>query len=116
MANEHVCPCTESCPLQMVMNAIGGKWKMSILCSLSGGGPTRYNEIKRNMKGISNTMLSKSLKELEEDGLVKRTEYMEVPVRVEYETTGRVQTLLPILADLADWGSKNLPAAASDGD
>ncbi len=108
MEQKDECPCSLYCPLQNVMNAIGGKWKMSILCSLSNNGPTRYNDIKRRMKGISNTMLSKSLKELEEDGLVKRNEYMEVPVRVEYETTEKIQSLFPILSELAVWGIQNL--------
>ncbi len=106
MANEHVCPCTVGCPLQKAMTAIGGKWKMSIICSLSNDGVTRYNELKRKMKGISNTMLAKSLKELEDDGLIKRTEYLEVPVRVEYEITDSVHSLIPILTELAVWGSK----------
>ncbi len=110
MANEHVCPCTEGCPLQQVAKALGGKWKMSILCSLTNDGPTRYNDLKRKMKGISNTMLSKSLKELEDDGLVKRTEYMEVPIRVEYETTDCTKSLFPILSELAAWGYDNLPS------
>ncbi len=106
MAKEHICPCTVACPLQKAMSAIGGKWKMSIICSLSNDGVTRYNELKRKMKGISNTMLAKSLKELEDDGLIKRTEYMEVPVRVEYEITDSVRSLIPILTELALWGSK----------
>ena len=105
MANEHVCPCTMSCPLQKAMAAIGGKWKMSIICSLSNDGVTRYNELKRKMKGISNTMLAKSLKELEDDGLIKRTEYLEVPIRVEYEITDAVRSLIPILKELAVWGN-----------
>ncbi len=105
MANEHVCPCVVGCPLQKAMSAIGGRWKMSILCSLSNDGATRYNDIKRKMGSISNTMLAKSLKELEEDGLVKRTEYMEVPVRVEYEITDSAKSLMPILAELAVWGN-----------
>ena len=105
MANEHVCPCTVGCPLQKAMNAIGGRWKMSILCSLSNDGPTRYNDIKRKMGSISNTMLAKSLKELEEDGLVKRSEYLEVPIRVEYEITDSVRSLIPILTELAVWGN-----------
>lgn len=104
MASEHICPCTAACPLQKALSAIGGKWKMSILCSLSNDGPTRYNDIKRKMGSISNTMLGKSLKELEDDGLVKRTEYMEVPVRVEYEITDSVRSLIPILTELAAWG------------
>ncbi len=104
MANEHVCPCTVGCPLQKAMSAIGGRWKMSILCSLSNDGATRYNDIKRKMGSISNTMLAKSLKELEDDGLVKRTEYMEVPIRVEYEITDYARSLIPILTELAVWG------------
>ncbi len=51
-------------------------------------------------------MLAKSLKELEDDGLIKRTEYMEVPIRVEYEITDSVRSLIPILTELAAWGSK----------
>ncbi|MCD8317123.1 MAG: helix-turn-helix transcriptional regulator, partial [Eggerthellaceae bacterium] len=71
----------------------------------SNDGATRFNDLKRKMGGISNTMLVKSLKELEEAGLVKRTEYMEVPIRVEYEITDSVRSLIPILAELAAWGS-----------
>lgn len=105
MSTEHACPCTSSCPLQRAMEAIGGKWKMAILCSLTANGSTRYNDLKRKMQGISNTMLAKSLKELEEDGLVRRSEYMEVPIRVEYETTPAVDVLKPIIWQLAKWGN-----------
>ncbi len=105
MSDQHICPCTAECPLQKAMNAIGGKWKMPILCSLSNDGPTRYNDIKRKMGTISNTMLGKSLKELEEDGLVKRTQYMEVPVRVEYEITDSARALIPVLIQFAEWGN-----------
>ena len=103
MSIEHACPCTEMCPLQQAMNAIGGKWKMSIICSLSTSGAVRYNDLKRKMQGISNTMLAKSLKELEDDGLVKRKEYLEVPIRVEYEATEAVARLLPIITEFAIW-------------
>ncbi|MCC8015726.1 MAG: helix-turn-helix transcriptional regulator [Eubacterium sp.] len=105
MVKEHICPCTTLCPLQKAMNAIGGRWKISILCSLANDGATRYNDLKRKMSGISNTMLAKSLKELEQDGLVKRSEYMEVPIRVEYEITDSVRSLIPILSELALWGN-----------
>jgi len=101
-----ICPCTRECPLQRAMDAIGGKWKLSILCSLNADGATRYNDLKRKMKGISNTMLAKSLKELEEYGLVCRTEYMEVPIRVEYSATELAGELIPILGKLAQWGMK----------
>ncbi|MCM1305450.1 MAG: helix-turn-helix transcriptional regulator [Lachnospiraceae bacterium] len=103
MKVSYTCPCTETCPLQKVSDALGGKWKLSILCSLSASGATRYNELKRKITGISNTMLAKSLKELEGNGLIKRTEYMEIPARVEYETTDLTKDLLPILSELAKW-------------
>ncbi|MCM1217666.1 MAG: helix-turn-helix transcriptional regulator [Lachnospiraceae bacterium] len=103
MKTNHACPCTETCPLQKVTDALGGKWKLSILCSLNASGATRYNDLKRKIKGISNTMLSKSLKELEDNGLIKRNEYIEVPIRVEYEITELTQDLLPILSELASW-------------
>ena len=103
---ESRCPCNSACPLQRAMDMIGGKWKLSILCSLMVDGPTRYNSLKRKLNGVSNTMLAKSLKELEEDGLILRNEYLEVPVRVEYETTAKMQDLAPILVQLAAWASK----------
>ena len=103
MSVSHNCPCTEACPLQRAMEMIGGKWKISILCSLMVDGATRYNDLKRKMNGISNTMLAKSLKEMEEDGLVTRTEYVEVPIRVEYEITEKSKALGPILMQLAQW-------------
>ena len=103
MSVSHNCPCTEKCPLQHAMEMIGGKWKLPILCALTVDGATRYNDLKRKLGSISNTMLAKSLKELEDDGLVKRTEYIEVPIRVEYETTNKVKSLGPILVQLAQW-------------
>lgn len=106
MEKKGICPCTEACPLQRAMEIIGGKWKLAILCSLSADGVTRYNELKRKLGGISNTMLAKSLKELEECGLVRRTEYMEVPIRVEYEATELAADLMPILVNLAQWAVK----------
>lgn len=105
--SEHAnCPCIEVCPLQKAMDTLGGKWKMSLICSLTVDGPTRYNDLKRRMQGISNTMLVRSLRELEDAGLVVRREYLEVPVRVEYETTEMTRELLPILANLAGWAAR----------
>lgn len=106
MSKNTICPCTNSCPLQKSMEVLGGKWKLSILCSLNTDGATRYNDLKRKLSGISNTMLVKSLRELEEAGLVVRREYLEIPVRVEYETTALMAELLPSLQSLAVWGMK----------
>ena len=103
MPEKKSCPCSEQCSIQKAMNTIGGKWKMPILCSLAVNGKSRYNDLLRNVRGISNTMLSKTLKEMERDDLVRRREYMEVPVRVEYELTERALDLKPILLDLVRW-------------
>lgn len=105
MSAAHNCPCTLACPLQRAMEMIGGKWKISLLCSLMMDGATRYNDLKRKMNGISNTMLAKSLKEMEDDGLVTRREYMEVPIRVEYTITEKAKALGPILVQLAQWAA-----------
>lgn len=92
------------CPLEKAMALIGGKWRLSILCALHRDGTTRYNELKRKIYGITNTMLASSLKELEEHGLVYRKQYAEMPVRVEYSLTGACENLLPIVNQLALWG------------
>ena len=103
MSQAHNCPCTPECALQGAMNTIGGKWKLPILCSLMANGSSRYSELLKNIRGVSNTMLSKTLKEMEEDGLLERTEFLEVPVRVEYDLTEKARRLQPILTDLIRW-------------
>jgi DNA-binding HxlR family transcriptional regulator len=100
------CPCLEFCPLDSAMRLIGGKWKIPIICALHQDGTTRYNELKRKIRGITNTMLASALKELEECGLISRKQYMEMPVRVEYGLTPACGDLLPILTGLAQWGIK----------
>ena len=104
MAMEHEnCPCMDTCPLNRAMALIGGKWKMQILCSLYNNGPTRYNQLKKTLDGVSNTVLANALRELEEDRLVTRREYLEVPARVEYAITEPCRKLIPILDELGNW-------------
>ena len=93
-----------NCPVTSVLQLLQGKWKMQIICALNNRGTLRYNELRRKMDGISNTVLASSLRELEEEGLVIRKEYMEVPIRVEYSTTALCDRLMPILESLSDWG------------
>ncbi len=100
------CPCNEECPLQSALKQIGGKWKIPIICTLSGGEGIRYNELMKKVTGITNTMLASSLKELEKDGLVKRVQYNEMPIRVEYFMTQKSKELIPTLQELAMWGMK----------
>ena len=94
------------CPLGIALKLIGGKWKIPILCALHQDGAARYNELKRKISGIRNTMLASSLKELENDGLIYRKQYDEMPVRVEYTLTAACDGLMPILNQLALWGVK----------
>jgi DNA-binding HxlR family transcriptional regulator len=98
------CPCQTYCPLGAALKLIGGKWKIPVLCSLHQDGVTRYNELKCKIKGITNAVLSKTLKDLEGDGLVVRKQYPEVPVRVEYSLTDASSGLMPVILQLAAWG------------
>lgn len=77
---------------------------MQIICALNNQGALRYNELRRKLGGISNTVLANALKELEEAGLVERKEYLQVPVRVEYRSTESADKLMPILEALSQWG------------
>ncbi len=94
------CPCDEVCPIQTMLKKIGGKWKMPILCVIHGGKGIRYNEIMRKVKGITNTMLASSLKDMEKDGLVERVQYNEMPLRVEYFPTPKAMKIVPIIGQL----------------
>lgn len=96
----------DNCPLTLALNLIGGKWRLPIIWALSKNGTMRYNELKRSIHGITNMMLTQSLKELESDGIISRKQFMEVPPRVEYSLTDNGENLIPALKALADWGNK----------
>ena len=91
------------CPLRYLTEIFGGKWKLPILCTLSGDKPQRYSTIKRRVGSITNMMLAQSLKELEADGMVNRTQYNEIPPRVEYSLTEKGRRALPMLGAAAKW-------------
>ncbi len=98
----------EGCGLKKVLNIVGGKWKIMILCVIDNNEVVRYGDLRRSVYGITNTMLAQSLKELENDGLVCRRQYDEMPVRVEYSLTGKAKSMIPILLELKRWGDENL--------
>lgn len=108
-----ICPCSDPCPIGEAIAMIGGKWKLRILCSLNVDGTLRYNDLRERIAGITPAMLSSSLKELERDGLVVRTQYAEIPVRVEYRITERGKELWPILHRMAHW-AMNIPFDSDD--
>jgi DNA-binding HxlR family transcriptional regulator len=93
------------CALDVTMNFVGGKWKAIVLWYLRKGAK-RFGEIKKLIPPITEKMLSLQLKELEKDGIVKRTIFAEVPPRVEYELTEEGKTLLPLIEEIAAWGRR----------
>ncbi len=96
----------DNCPLTTALNCIGGKWRLPVIWVLSKNGTLRYNELKRSISGITNMMLTQSLRELEQHGVVCRKQYLEVPPRVEYSLTTEGEDLIPVLKSLADWGKR----------
>ena len=97
------------CPILHAMNILGSKWKLPIIWYLHEKENTRYNELRRRVTGITHFMLSKSLKELEGDGLVNRKVFKSDPPQiVEYSLTPLALELLPALNELYSWGNKHL--------
>jgi DNA-binding HxlR family transcriptional regulator len=92
-----------SCGLDVALAVIGGKWKPLVLFHL-GGGARRFGELRRLVVGISEKVLIQQLKELEADGIVSRTDYREVPPRVDYAMTAFGRTLATALTSLCAWG------------
>ena len=99
--------CSRGCPVEAALERIGGKWKGIALYHLLEG-PKRYTELKRDVGGVTQRMLTKQLRELEADGLVHREVFPVVPPHVEYSLTERGRTLEPILLALRDWGESYL--------
>ncbi|UXI03171.1 winged helix-turn-helix transcriptional regulator [Photobacterium sp. TY1-4] len=90
------------CPIRDVVAQIGDKWSILILFSLVDG-PDRFNSLKSRIEGISQRMLTQTLRDLERDGFVNRTVYSEVPVKVEYELTELGKGLTKSVWGLVSW-------------
>lgn len=91
------------CPVATAVSLIGGKWKLLILRNLKAR-PWRFNELQRDLDGISQKVLTDSLHQMIDDGLVYRHDYQEMPPRVEYSLTELGVKMLPIIDALADFG------------
>jgi DNA-binding HxlR family transcriptional regulator len=102
-----------SCPVEVTMDILSGKWKSLMLWHLHDG-TKRYKELERIVPGVSQKMLTQQLKELEKDGLLIRTVYPEIPPRVEYSLTELGQSAFPILEMMHSWGIGKLGLAESD--
>ena len=92
------------CPVATAVSIIGGKWKLLIIRNLKEG-PWRFNELQRDIEGISQKVLTDSLRQMIDDGLVYRHDYQEIPPKVEYGLTELGKEMLPIIDALADFGN-----------
>jgi len=104
MLDEKQCPDCER--INEVLSRVGDRWSVLVVISLSQYGTMRFNEIKRNL-GISQRMLSLTLKELERDGLVNRTQYPTIPPKVEYELTTMGESFREPVTALGDWALRH---------
>lgn len=96
------------CALDAAMSVIEGRWKTTILCKLMTKGNMRFNQLMRELESVSPRILTKQLRELENDGLIIRTVYTTVSISVEYSISERGRSLAPALVILAQWGLKNM--------
>ncbi len=99
------CITDKSCPVEDTLSVIGGKWKVLILWHLYDEGIMRFGELRKVLARITQKMLIQQLRELEEDGLVRRNIYRQVPPRVEYSLTEMGKSIKGILDSMCDWGT-----------
>jgi DNA-binding HxlR family transcriptional regulator len=95
------------CPVEAAIDVIGGKWKPIILWMLRDG-KMRFGEIEDELPEITQKMLTQQLRELEQDGIVARKVYAQVPPKVEYSLTRSGKSLIPVLDVLCEWGTEQL--------
>lgn len=96
----------KSCPVTATMQVLGGKWKAILINAIYHTSPARFGELKRSVKGITQSMLTQQLRELEDDGVISRKIYAEIPPRVEYTLTEFGLSLSPIMVAMAQWGKE----------
>jgi DNA-binding HxlR family transcriptional regulator len=97
------------CPIRNILDRFGDKWSMLSIFHLGEAGTLRFNELKKRIYGISQRMLTVTLRSLERDGLVTRRVFAEIPPRVEYELTDLGHSLLLQIIELGDWASAHSP-------
>ena len=102
-----------ACPVATTVQLIGSKWKLLILRNLLAR-PWRFNELQKNLEGISQKVLTDSLRSMEEDGLVTRRVYPEVPPRVEYSLSPLGESMRPIIQAMEQWGAQYKAAKARE--
>lgn len=99
---------SESCPMRKTLELLSGKWRTHIIYELCKNDSLRFGELKKAYPRITNTMLTNTLRDLEELGIVNREQFNEIPPHVEYSLTEKGKALLPVFFELAKWGENNL--------
>lgn len=105
---EKICFVNNKEPFEYTLSIVSGKWKLKIIYLLACTSPVRYNMLKRNIDGITHKMLSTQLKELEQEDVIFRNEYPQVPPKVEYSLTSKGESLIPIVKAMCSWGKEYL--------
>ena len=95
-----------TCPVTATMKVLGGKWKPILINAIYFTAPARFGELKRSVVGITQSMLTQQLRELEDDGIINRKIYAEIPPKVEYTLTEFGLTLSPVILTMAKWGEE----------
>ena len=94
------------CPVEVTLGLIGEKWKVLIIRDLLNG-TKRFGELKKSCSGISQKVLTHNLRIMEDDGLVQRKVYAQIPPKVEYSLTEKGKSLIPVMDAICDWGTAN---------
>jgi DNA-binding HxlR family transcriptional regulator len=97
-----------TCPTRHLLDRISDKWVSLVLTAL-GDGPARYSDLSRRIAGVSQKMLTQTLRSLERDGIISRAVTPSVPVRVDYELTDLGRTLMPLIAAIKSWAETHMP-------
>ena len=96
-----------NCAIDATMSVIEGRWKGTILCMLFKNGKMRFSELQKDIGEITSRILTKQLKELEEDGMLRRNVDTSGKIKVEYSLTERGMSIMPVLYSMAEWGARN---------
>lgn len=99
---------SDNCPMRKTLELLSGKWRTHIIYELCKNESMRFSELKKVYPRITNTMLTHTLRDLEERGIVHREQLNEIPPHVEYSLTEKGKALLPVFFELAKWGENNL--------
>lgn len=106
MKYEHKIKREIMCPIEYGLDIFGGKWKSRIICVLSAGGVMRYSEIRKELADITDAVLAAMLRELAVSEIISRTQYNEIPPKVEYSLTDKGRSVLPIFQDICLWSRR----------